>query len=95
MKYSIEASVLGKPFKDRFRLKVSIYDLGLYIMGMIVQNSIIEGESYYVTTPAHKVGNKFYKDITFEASHELWQQIQAACIKSVDQYKKGVVITRQ
>jgi hypothetical protein len=86
MRYKIDASVLGGKKSDknsRYRLKVSVHDLGLHIMGIIVQDSIIEGEKYYVTTPAHKVGAKFYKDVTFETSNELWLQIQAACIKAI------------
>jgi len=91
MKHTIDASVLGinkHGEKERCRLKVSVHDLGIHIMGIIVQDSIIEGERYYVTTPAHKVGNKFYKDVTFETSKELWIQIQAASIKAVEAYNK-------
>lgn len=57
-------------------------------MGMIVQDSVIEGEVYYVTTPGHKVGAKYYKDITFETGSELWIQIHDACIKAVEDTKK-------
>lgn len=89
MRYAINVDVLGRNKsyeKDRYRLKVSIHDLGIHIMGVIVQDSIIEGEKYYVTTPAHKVGAKYYKDITFETSKELWLQIQEASIKAVEAY---------
>lgn len=89
MKHIIDVNVLGRnksDKNDRYRLKVSVHDLGIHIMGIIVQDSIIEGEKYYVTTPAHKVGAKFYKDITFETSKELWIQIQEASIKAVEAY---------
>lgn len=89
MKHLIDVDVLGRSEKDkkgRYRLKVSVHDLGIHVMGIIVQDSIIEGEKYYVTTPAHKVGNKFYKDITFETSKDLWLQIQEASIKAVEVY---------
>lgn len=91
MNHIIDASVLGinkRGEKEWYRLKVSIHDLGIHIMGIIVQDSIIEGEKYYVTTPAHKVGNKFYKDVTFETSKELWIQVQTASIKAVEAYDK-------
>ncbi|MEO6109561.1 MAG: hypothetical protein ABIP50_00940 [Candidatus Saccharimonadales bacterium] len=88
MKHQIDASILGKSDKARFRLKVSIHDLGIHIMGMIVQDSVIEGEVYYVTTPGHKVGAKYYKDITFETGGDLWVQIHAACIKTVEAHNK-------
>jgi len=87
MKHTIDVDVLGRNKSDkhdRYRLKVSVHDLGIHVMGIIVQDSIIEGETYYVTTPAHKVGNKFYKDITFETSKDLWIQIQEASIKAVE-----------
>jgi DNA-binding cell septation regulator SpoVG len=89
MKHTIDVDVLGvnkSKNHDRYRLKVSIHDIGIHVMGIIVQDSIIEGEKYYVTTPAHKVGNKFYKDITFETSKDLWIQIQEASIKAVEVY---------
>jgi DNA-binding cell septation regulator SpoVG len=89
MKHTIDVSVLGRNKSDkhdRYRLKVSVHDIGIHIMGVIVQDSIIEGEKYYVTTPAHKVGAKFYKDITFETSKDLWLQIQNECIKAVEAY---------
>ena len=91
MNYLIKADVLGKNIagtKERYRLKVSIHDIGIHIMGILVQDSIIEGEKYYVTTPAHKVGGKFYKDVTFETSKELWIQIQSAAIEAVEAYIK-------
>lgn len=89
MKHVIDAAVLGRNKSDkhdRYRLKVSVHDLGIHVMGIIVQDSIIEGEKYYVTTPAHKVGAKFYKDVTFETSKDLWVQIQDECIKAVEVY---------
>ncbi len=91
MKHTIDAAVLGRNKSDkhdRYRLRVSVHDLGIYIMGIIVQDSIIEGEKYYVTTPAHKVGNKFYKDVTFETSKDLWLEIQKSCIQAVIDYMK-------
>ncbi len=91
MKHTINVDVLGRNESDkhdRYRLKVSVHDIGLHVMGIIVQDSIIEGEDYYVTTPAHKVGKKFYKDVTFETSKELWIQIQAECIKAVEVFKR-------
>ena len=89
MNHKIDALVLGKTEnKPRYRLKVSIYDLGIHVMGMIVQDSLIEGEVYYVTPPSHKVGAKYYKDITFETGSDLWTQVQATCIKAVETYKK-------
>jgi DNA-binding cell septation regulator SpoVG len=84
MKHKIDVSILGKSEKGRYRLKVSVHDLGIHVMGMVVQDSIIEGEAYYVTTPAHKVSTKYYKDITFETESELWKEIRDACIKAVE-----------
>jgi DNA-binding cell septation regulator SpoVG len=91
MKHTIDTAVLGRNKSDkhdRYRLRVSVHDLGIYIMGIIVQDSIIEGEKYYVTTPAHKVGNKFYKDVTFETSKDLWLEIQKSCVQAVIDYAK-------
>jgi DNA-binding cell septation regulator SpoVG len=92
MIHTIDVSVLGgtkSSKKNLYRLKVSIHDLGIHIMGIIVQDSIIEGEKYYVTTPAHKVGAKYYKDITFETSKELWLEIQSACIQTIEDYTES------
>ena len=86
MTYKISVEVLGKSSGERYRLKVSINDIGIHVMGMLVQNSVIEGVKWYVTTPAHKVGNKYYKDVTFDTNKLLWQEIEQACIKQLESY---------
>lgn len=86
MAHKIKVDVLGDSGSGRYRLKVSVFDVGIHIMGMLVQNSIVPGEKWYVTTPAHKVGAKYYKDITFDTNQPLWQEIQAACIKQIEAY---------
>lgn len=84
----INVEVLGKSgeTKNRYRLKVSVHDLGLHIMGMIVQDSIIDGVQWHVTPPAHAVNGRYYKDITFEKQSQLWRDIEAACIACIEEY---------
>ena len=86
MAHNIKVDVLGASGSGRYRLKVSVHDLGIHIMGMLIQNSIVAGEKWYVTTPAHKVGTKYYKDVTFDTSLPLWQEIQRTCIKQIEAY---------
>lgn len=86
MKHKIQVSVLGNSGSKRYRLKVSVHDIGIHVMGMLIQDSIVPGEKWYVTPPAHKVGAKYYKDITFDTNQELWQQIQASCIREIESY---------
>jgi len=84
-KYIIDAEILGMSGKNRYRLKVSILDLGIHVMGMIVQPSKIEGEDWYVTTPAHQSNGKYYHDVTFDKNKPLWKEVEAACIECVEQ----------
>jgi len=86
MPHKIKVDVLGKSGAGRYRLKVSVHDVGIHVMGMLVQSSVLPGEKWYVTTPAHKVGAKYYKDITFDTNQPLWQEIQEACIKQIEAY---------
>lgn len=88
MTHKIDVKILGESGKGkgRYRLKVSIYDLGLHIMGMLIQPSVIEGEKWYVTPPAHKVGIKYYKDVTFDTSQPLWIAIESKCIQQLETY---------
>lgn len=88
MKHKIKVEILGESGKgkSRYRLKVSVNDIGLHVMGMLIQPSIIEGEKWYVTPPAHRVGNKYYKDVTFDTSQTLWEEIEIRCIQQLEAY---------
>lgn len=83
--HSIEVDVLGKS-GDRYRLKVSVHNLGVHVMGMVIQQSKIEGVDWYVTTPAHKVGARYYHDVTFDKHKELWTEIESACVECIKSY---------
>jgi hypothetical protein len=86
MKHNIKVDVLGKSGTGRYRLKVSVHDIGIHVMGMLIQDSVVPDVKWYVVPPAHKVGAKYYKDITFDTSQTLWQEIEQSCIKQIEAY---------
>ncbi len=86
MSNNIEVSILGESKGDRHRLKVSVHDIGIHIMGMVIQKSKLDNVDWFVTTPAHLVNSKYYKDITFDTTKPLWEEIERACIREFEGY---------
>lgn len=81
--YTVEAAV-HKQYKNGYRVKVSILDIGLYINGMMIYPPDDDHRDWSVLTPARPAGRGKYAHIVeFNKKLPLWDEVYEACVNAV------------
>lgn len=84
--FNIEAKV-HKELASGYRVKVSVFNLGMYINGMVVFPPNDEHNEWYVNTPAIRNGRgKWLHIVEFDKNSALWEEIYIECIQAGKQY---------
>lgn len=87
----IEVSVYyGNVETDKYYVKVTFCNLGMFANSFMVQPSKYEGNSlWWVQPPKHVQGKgKWVATIDFDKGYGLWAIIEEKAIKAVEQYKR-------
>ena len=75
-----------KQIEERYRVKVSIHDDGMYINGFMVFPPDEEHE-WSVYPPSLKVFGRYIYLVEYDKSKQLWNEIFEACINAVEVWK--------
>lgn len=71
-----------------YRLKLEIYNLGLYVHGMTMRTSK-KSSDWWLQPPRHRISNGQYKaDVEFDQRTELWKEVYAACLDAVNEHRR-------
>jgi hypothetical protein len=80
--HTIEAEVLGV-ISGGYRLKVSVLDIGMYILGFTARRSEKLSSGWWIQPPAIHTNGKWKYTAEFDKSKSLWPEIESACIHAV------------
>lgn len=83
----IEAEVyVHDKSKNRFFLKITFVEMGMWINSFTVQPSKYEGHDWWVQPPKHRQSKGWTETVDFDKSYQLWNIIQKKSIQAVKDY---------
>lgn len=84
---SIEAEVYyHDPNKERYFVKITFAELGMFINSFSVQPSKYEGQPLWVQPPKHRQRNGYTPTVDFDKSYQLWEVIEQKALDAVAQF---------
>lgn len=74
------------PNKERYFVKITFVELGMFINSFSVQPSKYEGQPLWVQPPKHRQRNGFTPTVDFDKSYPLWEVIEQKALEAVGQF---------
>lgn len=74
---------------DFYQVKVSLPDIGTYITGIRVKDSIHSDKSPWVQMPSYKVNNDWHPTIEFSNSSPMRELIHKLALEAVSAHESG------
>lgn len=84
--YIIDAEVLGE-IKGGYRLKISLVDLGMYILGIRATVSTRDDCEWWIQPPATMTKSGWKPNPEFDKSKDLWLEIVQVCKEAIQVYR--------
>ena len=85
--FNVESECLGELGGSQYRLKVSVFGLGLFIFGFRASRSDRNPGGWWIQEPAIKTKDSGWKkNPEFDKKQTLWKEIEASCSKTMDDY---------
>lgn len=92
---AIEADVYhSDPENDRYFVRISFPDVGMYINSFSVMPSKFEGKPYWVQPPKFRKGKGWGETVEFNKSSYLWSLIEQKALQAMDDFKNQKPATK-